>query len=174
LLTYGEGTFAFSFVPEQWNRINVSMNMTTGVASLMVNEEMVKEWDWNVQIGGTNNTNPFKGIRFVNNAAADGGSGFVDNLIIDLKNPASTVPVINPDMKLVYLMASREVVLKDVQPNEIQEISLYDIKGRKIVYLQNPENLIFPIGSSVTKGIYVVVVSRKDGRKLSRKIGVFE
>ncbi|MDD4645740.1 MAG: C10 family peptidase, partial [Bacteroidales bacterium] len=167
LLTYGEGTFAFSFVPEQWNRINVSMNMTTGVASLMVNEEMVKEWDWNVQIGGTNNTNPFKGIRFVNNAAAEGGSGFIDNLIIDLKNPASTVPVINPDMNLVYLMASREVVLKDVQPNEIQEISLYDIKGRKIVYLQYPENLIFPIGPSVAKGIYVVVVSRKDGRKLS-------
>lgn len=172
LFTYGGSTFPFNFVPGQWNHVNISLNMNTGVASLSLNEVLLKEWQWHVQIGGTANTNPFKGIRFVNNAGSAAGSGFIDNLVIDLQNPLSTNPVLNPEIGMVYLSGSREVMITGVQPADLSGITLYDLMGRKIADRQNPDNLIFPISTSVRKGIYLVVVNPKEGLPFSRKIAV--
>ncbi|TSA33621.1 MAG: hypothetical protein D4R64_13855 [Porphyromonadaceae bacterium] len=174
LFTYEGSTFPFNFVPDQWNRVNISLNMNTGLASLSLNEVVLKEWQWHVQIGGAANTNPFKGIRFVNNVGSAGGSGFIDNLVIDVQNPLSTDLVLNPEIGMVYLPGSREVMFTGVQPDAIRDITLYDIQGRKMVARENPDNLIFPIGSAVRNGIYVVVVNRKDGRPFSRKIAVLD
>jgi len=174
LFTYGGSTFPFNFVPDQWNRVNISLNMNTGVASFTLNEIVLKEWQWHIQIGGTPNTNPFKGIRFVNNAGSASGSGFIDNLVIDLQNPLSTNPVLNPEIGMVYLSASREVMITGMQPDAIRDIALYDLQGRKLVARVNPDNLIFSIGPSVRKGIYLVVVNPKEGLPFSRKIAVME
>ncbi|MCX6223844.1 MAG: C10 family peptidase, partial [Bacteroidia bacterium] len=174
LFTYAGSTFPFTFVSDQWNRVNISLNMNTGAAAFSLNEVVLKEWQWHVQIGGTANANPFKGIRFANAAGSTGGSGFVDNLIIDLENPLSTNPALNPEIGMVYLPGSREVKFSGIEPGEIRDITLYDIQGRLLVVRQNPDNLIFPIGSSVRNGVYLVVVNRKDGRPFSSKIAVLK
>lgn len=172
LFTFEGSSFPFSFLADQWNRVNISLNMNTGAATLSLNEIVIKEWQWHVQIGGSANTNPFKGIRLVNNANTSGGSGFIDNLVIDLQNPASAKPVVNPEIGMVYLGENHEVVVSGIQPEEISEIALYDMEGRKLISRQNPDNLIFSFGSIIRKGIYLVVISRKDGHPYSRKIVV--
>ncbi len=174
LFTYGSSTFPFNFVGDTWNRVNFSLNMTTGVATFSLNEIAMKEWQWRVQIGGTANTNPFKGIRFVNNAAAAGGSAFIDNLLIDVQNPLSTNPVVDSEIGMIYLPGSHEVMFSGVQPAEIIEIALYDIRGSKLVTLQNPDNLVFNVGSSLSKGVYLVVLNRKNGLPFSRRIAIID
>jgi len=172
LFTFGGSSFPFSFIANQWNRVNISLNMETGVALFSLNQIALKEWQWHVQIGGTANANPFKGIRFVNNAATGGGSGYVDNMIIDLQNPLSTNPVLNPEMSMVYLPESREVLFSGLLPSDIRDVALYDIQGRKLAGLQNLDKLSFSLGSYIHNGIYLVVVNRKDGRQFSKKIAV--
>jgi hypothetical protein len=174
LLTYGESTFAFNYLPDRWNRVNISVSKTTGMASLSLNESLLKEWQWTIQMGGTANTNPFKGIRFVNSAAAAASTAFIDNVVIDQVNPASTGSLELPSIGIVYLAGAREVVLSGVEPEMIREIALYDIRGRKLVFRQNPENLTFSVGASVPQGVYLVVVNRKDGAPVSKKIAILE
>lgn len=174
LLTFAESSFPFSLIPDEWNRVNISLNMNTGEAILSLNEVALKEWQWHVQIGGTANANPFTGVRFVNNAGPSGGSGFIDNLIIDRQNPLSAVPDLNPAIRMTYLAGSREVLFSGIQPSDISGITLYDLQGRNLVSRINPDNLIFPIGSAIRKGIYLVVVNRKDGLPFSRKIAVLD
>ena len=174
LFTYGGSTSMFNFVPDKWNRANIALHMNSGIASLSINDVLVKEWQWHVQIGGGSNTNPFKGIRFVNNAATSGGSGFIDNVLIDQRNPASAGWVVNPEIGMIYQRQSRQVVFTGIEPSEIREISLFDLQGRKLVFSQNPNNLSFSFGSEIRNGIYLVVVNRKDGRPFSRKIAVVE
>jgi hypothetical protein len=174
LFSYAGSTFPFNFVPDQWNRINIAMNMTTGVATFSLNEILIKEWQWHVQLGGTANANPFKGIRFVNGTGSSVGSGFIDNLVVDVQNPLSTQPVLNPEIGMVYGQGSREVIFTGVQPSQIREIALYDIRGRKLIAVQQPDNLIFSIGSVISNGIYVIVVNPKDGRPFTRKIAVLD
>jgi hypothetical protein len=174
LLTFGTSTFPFSFVADNWNRVNIFLNMTTGAATFTLNEVMMKEWQWHVQIGGTANTNPFKGIRFVNNAGTDGASGFIDNLVIDRQNLLSTEPVLNPEIGIVYVPGTREVVLNGIQSGEIMEISLYDLQGRKLITRVNPANLVFPIGGNLPHGVYLIVVSPKNSRSFTSKIAILD
>ena len=174
LFTFGASSFPFSFVPGEWNRVNFALNMNTGAASFSLNDLILKEWQWHVQIGGSANNNPFKGIRFVNNVGSAGGSGFIDNLIIDLNNPASAEPVLNPGLDMVYLSGSREVILAGIQPSEIRNIAVYDIRGSKLASRENPDSLIFPVGPAVRNGVYLVVVNLKNGLPFSRKIAVME
>lgn len=174
LFTYGSTSFAFNFIPGGWNRVNIAMNMNTGAASFSLNDVILKEWDWHVQIGGTSNSNPFKGIRFVNNVGTSGGSGFVDKVIIDLNNPASSEPVLNPDFGLVYLPVNREVVLSGIQPWEISEVAVFDLQGRKLEVLRSSGTLSYPVGRSMRNGIYLVVVNRQQGGPVSRKIAILE
>jgi hypothetical protein len=174
LFTYGTTSFTFNFVPDVWNRVNVAMNMSTGAASFSLNEALLKEWQWHVQIGGTANTNPFKGIRFVNNAPAAGGSGFIDNLIIDVMNPLSVNPVVVPEIALTYLNDTREVVVTGIQTEKIREFALCDLQGRKLLSVQSPDNLRFSVGSSLPNGVYLVVVSPTNGLPYSRKIAVLD
>ncbi|MFA6129143.1 MAG: C10 family peptidase [Bacteroidales bacterium] len=172
LFTFGTSTFPFNFMADQWNRINFSMNMNTGVASFTLNEVVLKEWQWHEQIGGTANSNPFKGLRFVNNVGTSGGSSFIDNVVIDLENPLSAGQVVIPEIGMVYLSGSREVVISGIEPSAIREIALYDLQGRKVTMQQNPDNLVFPVAASIPDGIYLVVVNRKSGPLFSSKIAV--
>ena len=172
IFTYGTSSYSFNFLPDKWNRVNIALNMKTGVASFSLNDVLMKEWQWHVQIGGSANTNPFKGIRFVNNAATSGGSGYIDNLIIDQRNPASTDVVVNPEIGMIYQSESRQVTFTGIQPYEIRDISLYDIQGRKLITSQNPETLTFQFKTGVRNGIFLVVVNKKDGKTFSRKIAV--
>jgi hypothetical protein len=174
LFTYAGSTFPFTLLPDRWNRINIALNMTTGVATLSLNEVAIKEWQWHVQIGGMANSNPFKGIRFVNNAATNGGSGFVDNMVIDAANPLSARPVMNPEIGMVYLKDSREVVFSGIETSGIREIALYDIQGRKLISTTHPSSLTFPIGRQVKNGIYLIVVDAEKSMPFSRKLAILD
>jgi hypothetical protein len=172
LLTFEGTSFSFNFIPDKWNRVNISLNMNTGQASFSLNEASLKDWQWHSPMGGGVNTNPFRGIRFVNNAGIATASGFIDNVIIDVQNPLSVNPLLNPEIGMIYVQGSHEVRFTGIQPSAIREITLYDIQGRKLVSSQNPENLTFALGSEVPNGVYTIVLNRKAGSAYSRKIAI--
>ena len=158
----------------EWNRINIALNMTTGQAVLSFNEEVIKEWQWKTQLGGFSNPNPFKGIRFVNKAAADTASGFIDNMIIDLKDPSYSNPLILNNIGLFYRPMNHEVLITGIEPGEIRDIILYDLQGRKLGTRTNPVAPVFPIGSALPNGIYLVMVNPKNGTPFTGKILISE
>jgi hypothetical protein len=174
LFTWANSSTPFLFRPDEWNRVNIALNMTTGAATLILNGDVVTEWQWHVQIGGTANQNPFKGIRFANKATAAGASGFIDNMIIDLTDPSSAGFVEQQAIKLAYRPMSREVVISGIEPGEIRDITLYDLQGRQLLVKTGPENLVFPLGSAVRNGIYLVAVNPKSGKPFTGKIAVLE
>ncbi len=174
LFTYGTTSYTFNFLPDQWNRVNIALHLGSGLASLSVNDILVKEWSWRVQIGGATNTNPFKGLRFVNNAAASGSSGFIDNVLIDQKNPASTGEIVNSSIGMIYQRESRQVIFTGIQPSEIRDITLFDMQGRKLMTRLNPDTLTFSFNSQVRNGVYLIVVNRRDGAPYARKLAVLD
>jgi hypothetical protein len=69
---------------------------------------------------------------------------------------------------------SREVVISGIEPGEIRDITLYDLQGRQLLVKTGPENLVFPLGSAVRNGIYLVAVNPKSGKPFTGKIAVLE
>ncbi len=166
---YGESSSQFFFIPNDWNLAQITLDMPSGKGRLIINEVEIAQWNWNMQKDGTNNTNPFQGLRFSN--AANTGSAYIDDLNIKFTKTTGIEEIFNEWPEVSYSPLHHEILIND-NTGKITGIDLYDLRGRKITTFASHGEQRFHLDDGIPNGLYVMVISSKDGRFLSTKISI--
>jgi hypothetical protein len=164
---------AFQVTAGIWNHAIVEIHMRSGKAFFWLNGSLVAEWNWFVQMDGTANNRIFKGVRFVNNAALNAGSSFIDELSITNRNSTGIAEIPLASQVVAYNPAANQLLLTGAQAGDFSRIELYSIEGRMIMAKDLTGSNRISLDSQPGNGLYLVVLKRADGTPVTQKIAIF-
>ena len=170
---FGDGIGNFNYLPNEWNHVSIVVNPKAALADFKMNDVIIKQWYWNLQVGGATNTGVFKGIRFVNTTGLTGGSAFIDDLFIMSGGTLSIDNLPLDQLVITFLPQVNILSINGIPTNEIAAIHLTDLQG-KILRTAEPVNAEFQLPEGVQNGIYLLVLSTQKGQILTKKIAIFK
>jgi len=172
-LVTSQESFNFSFLPDEWNYLQIEVNHLQGTASLMVNNTWVKEWNWITAMSGAENKNPLKGIRFLNDTNPGSGSAYLDDLRI-FKSGETSADQMRPDpTRVLYMPATHQLLITHIDPDRIKLLTLMDMAGREHLRLTNPYGQTIQVSSGIPDGIYLVKLEFNQSAPVFHRIAIF-
>ena len=166
---YGGSSGQFFYIPNEWNHARVMLDMPSGKGTLIINEEEITQWNWNVQQDGNQNTNPFMGIRFGNSGSS--GSGLIDDINLSYTKTTGIRDIVLDDLSIVYNPLHHEIQIGG-NPGIISGLELFDLRGRKIITFTGYDKQRFQLDEEIPNGVFVMQISFRDGSSMSRKISI--
>lgn len=157
----------------EWNRVEVEIHLNSGQALVRINNTVLAEWNWQVQMNGSANARGFAGLRFVNSAAASGGSSFIDDVIVTNKPTSGTGIIPVAAEKIVFDPAADALRIVNGLPGEFSRYELYNLQGVKIQTGELNGELEISLSDNTVEGLYIIVLMRNTGKPLARKISIF-
>ena len=165
----GAGSEQFLFTPFDWNYASIILDMPSGKGILRINETEIASWNWNIEIDGTQNTNPFRGIRFSDSGSS--GSGFIDDILISYTETTGIKDIYQEEPNINYSPLTHELILSD-NSIEVTGLELIDLGGRKITTFACNGEQSFKLDESIPNGVFILLIKHRDGQILSEKISI--
>ena len=136
---------------------------------LTVNDNEIARWNWNAQLDGSQNTNPFRGMRFSD--AGSSGSGFIDDIQISYTATTGIKQVKEVLPEVVYSPLHHEFILSG-NYQEITGLEIIDLRGRKITTFACHGEQRIKLDEIIPNGVFVLLIRNRDGSLLSEKISI--
>ncbi len=169
---HGGSPVVFNVPGGEWSRVELELHLNSGLALIRINDVVIAEWNWHVQMNGSANTRGFAGIRFMNSAAASGGSSYIDDVIVSNKPTSGTGMIPVTTERSVYDPDSHELRILNAMPGSFTRYELYNLQGVKMQSGELNGNPEISLGGNAVNGLYIVVLIRQSGQPLARKISV--
>jgi hypothetical protein len=174
------GSFTHTGAPQnylvtagEWNHVMVEIHLNSGMAFFTLKDVTVAEWNWFTQMNGTTNTGTFRGVRFVNTVDTGGGSSYIDDIKISNLNTTGIPEISLPSTVVVYNSAANEMIINGLNPDEFTRMELYTLEGRLVTAKELSGNRQIQLGIQPDNGLYLVVLSRRNGNPVTQKIAMF-
>ncbi len=172
-LVTSQASSDFTYLPDEWNRLQIQVNHLQGTASLMVNNMMVKEWNWSTAMTGAENRNPLKGIRFFNEANPATGSAYLDDFRIFDSSETFVDNLSSDPTRVLFIPASNQLLITHIDPDRIKLLTLVDMAGREHIRVTNPGSQPIQISSGMPDGIYLVKLEFNQSAPVFHRIAIF-
>ena len=166
---YGESSSQFFFTAFEWNHASILLDMPSGKGVLTVNDNEIARWNWNAQLDGSQNTNPFRGMRFSD--AGSSGSGFIDDIQISYTATTGIKQVKEVLPEVVYSPLHHEFILSG-NYQEITGLEIIDLRGRKITTFACHGEQRIKLDEIIPNGVFILLIRNRDGSLLSEKISI--
>ena len=174
------GSFTHTGTPQnylvtagEWNHVMVEIHLNSGMAFFKLNDVTIAEWNWFIQMNGTANTGTFNGVRFVNAVGTGGGSSYIDDIKISNLNTTGIPEISLPSRIVVYNALANELIISGLNPDEFTRIELYTLEGRLVTAKELAGSSRVQLGIQPDNGLYLVVLSRRNGNPVTQKIAMF-
>jgi hypothetical protein len=159
----------FFFIPFEWNHARIILDMPSGSGQVFINDTKIGEWNWFYQLDGSSNMNPFRGMRF--NNQADTGTGLIDDLYVGFSKATgiSNVSINKPDV--IYSAFDHELIIKD-NGSQIMSLELIDLRGRKLITFAHRGEQKIRLDNNIPNGVFIIRMKLMDGRIYAEKLSI--
>ncbi len=167
----GDTTF-FDFPTDQWNKININVNLDEVSATMYLNDNQIVIWDWDQTASAATGLNQVGGLNLFG-GAPDGFATlyYIDDITATYTAPG-TVNVIDnaiDETISIYPNPTANLVNIELETSVDASVSVYNYAGLQMINKKIEGNLLTIDASDFVPGVYFLRVMN-DGKLSTKKL----